>query len=1063
MHITQYIITCLLICNALFFGYDTVIAQKVNLSGIINNYARVLQLDNCKNYIKVDNSFGFEAGDKAILIQLKGASINTDDSSTFGDMIDFKGAGNAEVVEISSVQNDLINLKYSPLLDYYPSDAPVQLVSLPGYDTATITSKLTAKPWDGLTGGVLAFDIRLALDISGTIDISGRGYRGGSPQNAIPNKNQIYSALGYRYSKLLTDSAGEKGEGIAILKDSYASGRGAPANAGGGGNAHNSGGGGGGNGGDGGKGSLEFGGTNFDLGGRPGRHINYDTFIAIKKAKIFMGGGGGGGHHNNQLATAGGAGGGIAYIRANNMIIRQGAQIFSNGDDVFAIAGNDGSGGGGAGGTIFFDVQRFIFFDSLQVQAKGGVGGSNNAGGNHGPGGGGGGGIVSFLYVKPPQITPTISGGFPGTVIATKNTHTADTGKIGKTYENVQLAESRRTALSVRNAKDTTVCANTLLNLWVEPSGGRPPFRYLWTGPNIDDPLSQYPNVRPSQSTTYNVSITDSFDCVIMGRVNVVIRPAPKLDIPIKTYTACKGDTIVLTADSPEQVYWYPSKGLLEDKGSKVHCIVDTNTLYTVQVLSPQGCPSIDTIFINLLQAPTISGFNKSESICPGDSISLLQISTINGNPPFTMYWHSSEFRIDTLNTDFSVLSYTVKPGTSVYYHFTLLDGSGCKTKDSVLVSILPIPDLQHIPDTIVCKNGTIQLWAKGGFRYSWTPSEGLSDSTSANPLASPVSSTNYTVTAFNDSGCSVQSSIFLKVVDSPLKPILIQKDDTLFAGAINGRFQWYRNNNTITGATDSLFIIDSAGFYKVEVYTPDNCIHYSDSVFCAIGTALLTIGNASISNGEIAVLPISLMNQQDIQISKVNALEITMSWNSSIASFERIDPKGSQISLINEADSTVFSGIFPITENQTLLGNIYIKGLLGDNIASNIHIRSYKPKNGILKLNKQDGLIGLNDICYEGGIRLWKSDKTVQRAFIQIAPQPINDKADIHLLLPEKGQYTLKAITVTGEIIPLIQGYSSIGYSHHSIDCKNLPSGVLQILLQTPTESIMESSLIIR
>lgn len=575
--------------------------------------------------------------------------------------------------------------------------------------------------------------------------------------------------------------------------------------------------------------------------------------------------------------------------------------------------------------------------------------------------------------------------------------------------------------------------------------------------------MSQYPNVRPSQSTTYNVSITDSFDCVIMGRVNVVIRPAPKLDIPIKTYTACKGDTIVLTADSPEQVYWYPSKGLLEDKGSKVHCIVDTNTLYTVQVLSPQGCPSIDTIFINLLQAPTISGFNKSESICPGDSISLLQISTINGNPPFTMYWHSSEFRIDTLNTDFSVLSYTVKPGTSAYYHFTLLDGSGCKTKDSVFVSILPIPDLQHIPDTIVCKNGTIQLWAKGGSRYSWTPSEGLSDSTSANPLASPVSSTNYTVTAFNDSGCSVQSSIFLKVVDSPLKPILIQKDDTLFAGAINGSFLWYRNNNTITGATDSLFIIDSAGFYKVEVYTPDNCIHYSDSVFCAIGTALLTIGNASISNGEIAVLPISLMNQQDIQISKVNALEITMSWNSSIASFERIDPKGSQISLINEADSTVFSGIFPITENQTLLGNIYMKGLLGDNIASNIHIRSYKPKNGILKLNKQDGLIGLNDICYEGGIRLWKSDKTVQRAFIQIAPQPINDIADIHLLLPEKGQYTLKAITVTGEIIPLIQGYSSIGYSHHSIDCKNLPSGVLQILLQTPTESIMESILIIR
>jgi hypothetical protein len=391
------------------------------------------------------------------------------------------------------------------------------------------------------------------------------------------------------------------------------------------------------------------------------------------------------------------------------------------------------------------------------------------------------------------------------------------------------------------------------------------------------------------------------------------------------------------------------------------------------------------------------------------------------------------------------------------------LDGSGCKTKDSVFVSLLPIPDLQHIPDTIVCKNGTIQLWAKGGSRYSWTPSDGLSDSTSANPLANPVSSTNYTVTAFNDSGCSVQSSIFLKVVDSPLKPILVQKDDTLFSTTVSGRFQWYRNNTQIAGATDSLFIIDSAGYYKVEVYTPDNCIHYSDSLFCAVGTASLTIGNASISNGEIAVLPISLTNQQDIQISKVNALEITVSWNSSIGSFERIDPKGSQISLINEADSTILSGIFPVTENQTLLGNLHIKGLLGDNIASIIHIRSYKPKNGVLKLNKKDGLIGLNDICYEGGIRLWKSDKAVQRAFMQINPQPINDKADIHLLFPEKGHYTLKAITITGEIIPLYQGYSSIGYSHHSIDCKNLPSGVVQILLQTPTESIIESILIVR
>jgi Lhr-like helicase len=70
-------------------------------------------------------------------------------------------------------------------------------------------------------------------------------------------------------------------------------------------------------------------------------------------------------------------------------------------------------------------------------------------------------------------------------------------------------------------------------------------------------------------------------------------------------------------------------------------------------------------------------------------------------------------------------------------------------------------------------------------------------------------------------------------------------------------------------------------------------------------------------------------------------------------------------------------------------------------------------------------------------------TNKTVKKWIdnIKLIVETINDKADIHLLLPEKGEYTLKAITITGETIPLIPGYSSIGYMHHSVDCKNLPS----------------------
>ena len=51
--------------------------------------------------------------------------------------------------------------------------------------------------------------------------------------------------------------------------------------------------------------------------------------------------------------------------------------------------------------------------------------------------------------------------------------------------------------------------------------------------------------------------------------------------------------------------------------------------------------------------------------------------------------------------------------------------------------------------DTIICSGTTAQLSASAGFdAYSWSPSVGLSDPNIQNPLASPVLTTNYTVTA---------------------------------------------------------------------------------------------------------------------------------------------------------------------------------------------------------------------------------------------------------------------------------------------------------------------------
>ena len=53
-----------------------------------------------------------------------------------------------------------------------------QVIRVPRYQTATLSSGLTAAAWDGRTGGVLAIDVAGALTLGGTVSVNGLGFRG---------------------------------------------------------------------------------------------------------------------------------------------------------------------------------------------------------------------------------------------------------------------------------------------------------------------------------------------------------------------------------------------------------------------------------------------------------------------------------------------------------------------------------------------------------------------------------------------------------------------------------------------------------------------------------------------------------------------------------------------------------------------------------------------------------------------------------------------------------------------------------------------------------------------
>ncbi|WP_055075873.1 DUF11 domain-containing protein, partial [Pseudanabaena sp. 'Roaring Creek'] len=308
-----------------------------------------------------------------------------------------------------------------------------QVVRVPQYSSATLGSA-TSSYWNGSTGGIVAYDVAGNLNLTGGIDVSGKGFRGGGGRllNGDAGLNTDYRTPSTQ------NNNGSKAEGIAgtprfvidpstlTLLDNVTEGypngsygRGAPGNAGGGStdgdpilNDQNSGGGGGSNGGSGGIGGRSWK-SNLPTGGFGGKPFPATT------SRLVLGGGGGAGTNNDGsfsppntdnsgsgIYSSGASGGGMVMLRTNT--VSGVGTISANGSNARNVT-KDGGGGGGAGGSVLVSALSNNVA-GLTVNVLGGNGGSPFFIENHGPGGGGGGGVV----VSSPGVATSLQGGTAG-------------------------------------------------------------------------------------------------------------------------------------------------------------------------------------------------------------------------------------------------------------------------------------------------------------------------------------------------------------------------------------------------------------------------------------------------------------------------------------------------------------------------------------------------------------------------------------------------------------------------------------------------------------------------
>ncbi|MBA0885574.1 SprB repeat-containing protein, partial [Flavobacterium undicola] len=134
---------------------------------------------------------------------------------------------------------------------------------------------------------------------------------------------------------------------------------------------------------------------------------------------------------------------------------------------------------------------------------------------------------------------------------------------------------------------------------------------------------------------------------------------------------------------------------------------------------------------------------------------------------------------------------------------------------------------------TINCTNTSAQLLATGGASYSWSPSTGLSAINIANPIATPPTTTTYTVTATTANGCTATDQVVVTVNKiAPTASIISQTNVSCF-GNTNGSVTVAGSNGTspytyakdgITFGSSGTFSNLAAGSYTITVKDANGC-----------------------------------------------------------------------------------------------------------------------------------------------------------------------------------------------------------------------------------------------
>lgn len=351
----------------------------------------------------------------------------------------------------------------------------------------------------------------------------------------------------------------------------------------------------------------------------------------------------------------------------------------------------------------------------------------------------------------------------------------------------------------------STVCAPSTITLTA--SGGN---TYQWQG----GPATEQFVV--NSSGNYTVTAINANGCQATASQAVTINPQPLASISASGATTfCQGDQVELSANSGTSYLWSPGGQTTQS------IIVSSAGNYTVQVTNAFGCSntSLPTV-VNVTTSPTapIIQVNGSANICNGSNVNLVsnignvdwfrqgnvnsigsgatiqvnQAGTyfarlsascgnvnsntiqVNESQPVTptfaainpICFGSTAPLLSSVSTN--GISGTWNPSSinnqvSGDYVFTPNAGQ-CAQSATISFTVNALPIVNGGADVSIVAGSSTTLTAIGADSYLWSPSASLNVNNAASVVASPNTTTTYTVVGTNTAGCQAQDQVVVTV-----------------------------------------------------------------------------------------------------------------------------------------------------------------------------------------------------------------------------------------------------------------------------------------------------------